>query len=190
MAAPTKIRFAGWSSPFVTGGHNRGDWESGENWRGGGRKREKKSRILIQNPCSLTSRGNEVENRTLLGSTHLFFTFQEDTNVGFRALLRFPDISNVSESRSGFSRQPSARKLYQTANEKRPFTEPRFRPREKGRTRIEDRILRESTFLEENVIILLARDVHINLRKLAIRLNDMRIFSINKINLLRIFLIK
>lgn len=70
------------------------------------------------NSRSLTSRGNEVENRTLLGSTHLFFTFHEDTNVGFRALLRFPDISNVSESRSGFSTQPSARKLYQTANEK------------------------------------------------------------------------
>lgn len=34
---------------------------------------------------SLTSRGNEVENRILRGSTHLFFTFHEDTNVGFRA---------------------------------------------------------------------------------------------------------
>lgn len=115
VAAPTKIRFAGWSSPLATGGHNRGDWESGENWRGGGRKGKEVPNSYPQS-LFLTSRGNEVENRTLLGSTHLFFTFQEDTNVGFRALLRFPDISNVSESRSGFSRQPSARKLYQTAN--------------------------------------------------------------------------
>lgn len=49
----------------------------------------KRLRILIHNRCSLTSRGNEVENRTLPGSTHLFFTFHEDTNVGFRAPLRF-----------------------------------------------------------------------------------------------------
>lgn len=114
-AAPTKIRFAGWSS-VAMGGHNRGDWESGENWRRGGRKRKPRiltpqSFYLSLSRCSLTSRGNEVENRILRGSTHLFFTFHEDTNVGFRAPLRFPDISNVSESRSGFPRQPSARKL-------------------------------------------------------------------------------
>lgn len=53
MAAPTKIRFAGWSSPFAMGGHNRGDWESGENLRRGRgwEKRERSpeflSRILV-----------------------------------------------------------------------------------------------------------------------------------------------
>jgi len=47
VTAPTKIRFAGWSSPFAMGGHNRGDWESGENWRGeGGRKRERSPEFL------------------------------------------------------------------------------------------------------------------------------------------------
>lgn len=148
-AAPTKIRFTGWSSPFAMGGHNRGDWESGENWRGegaGAGEKGKKSRILIHDPCSLTSRGNEVENRTLLGSTHLFFTFHEDTNVGFRALLRFPDISNVSESRSGFSRQPSARKLYQTANERERSQSRDSAREEKRKNAMEREMLRGATF--------------------------------------------
>lgn len=93
-----------------------------------------------------------MENRTLLGSTHLFFTFQEDTNVGFRALLRFPDISNRVRITGAGSRGNRARenctKLQMKGNVHEAEIPP---PREKGKTRIE-RWIYYAEFLKETII--------------------------------------